>query len=45
MNTKQVGDETEARIIAALIGEGYSVSVPFGDNDRCDLVLDTGTEL
>ncbi|QLG50109.1 group I intron-associated PD-(D/E)XK endonuclease [Natrinema halophilum] len=42
MNTKQVGDETEARIITALIAEGYSVSLPFGDNDKYDLVLDTG---
>ena len=44
-NTKQTGDETEAKIIAALITEGYSVSVPFGDNDKYDLLLDTGTEL
>lgn len=45
MNTKQIGDETEARIIAALIAEGYSVSIPFGDNDKYDLVLDTDTQL
>jgi len=43
MNTKQIGDETEARIIAALIAEGHSVSVPFGDNDKYDLVLDIPT--
>lgn len=45
MNTKQTGDETEARILSALIAEGYSVSIPFGDNDKYDLVLDTGTQL
>ncbi|WP_090618443.1 group I intron-associated PD-(D/E)XK endonuclease [Natrinema salaciae] len=45
MNTKQIGDETEARIIATLVGEGYSVSIPFGDNDRYDLVLDTDDQL
>jgi len=45
MNTKQVDDETEARIIAALITEGYSVSIPFGDNDKYDLVLDTEQRL
>lgn len=45
MNTKQVGDETEARILAALVSEGYSVSIPFGDNDSYDLGLDTGREL
>lgn len=44
-NTKQTGDETEVRIMAALIESGYSVSIPFGDNDKYDLVLDTGSEL
>ena len=39
-NTKQTGDETEAQIIAALIEYGYSVSIPFGDNDRYDLIVD-----
>jgi hypothetical protein len=42
MNTKQLGDETEAHVLTALIGAGYTVSVPFGDNERYDLVLDTG---
>ncbi|WP_254527704.1 group I intron-associated PD-(D/E)XK endonuclease [Natrinema gelatinilyticum] len=45
MNTKQIGDETEARILAALIADGYSVSVPFGDNDKYDLVVEMGSEL
>ena len=45
MSTKQTGDETEARIIAALIEAGYSTAIPFGDNDKYDLVLDTGDEL
>ncbi|AGB36075.1 group I intron-associated PD-(D/E)XK endonuclease [Natronococcus occultus] len=45
MNTKQIGDETEAKIMAALIAEGYTVSIPFGDNESYDLVLDTGTTL
>ena len=45
MNTKQIGDETEGRIITALIAEGYSVSIPFGDNDKYDLVLDTESQL
>jgi hypothetical protein len=44
-NTKDTGDETEARIIHALIERGYSVSIPFGDNDGYDLIVDTGTEL
>ena len=40
MNTKQRGDETEARILTELVARGYSVSVPFGDNDPYDLVVD-----
>ncbi|USZ71362.1 group I intron-associated PD-(D/E)XK endonuclease [Natronosalvus halobius] len=45
MNTKQTGDETEATILAALIAMGHSVSIPFGDNDKYDLLLDTGTRI
>lgn len=44
-NSKDVGDETEAKIISAAIGAGYSVAIPFGDNDKYDLVLDDGDEL
>jgi hypothetical protein len=40
MNTKHVGDTSEARILAALLERGYSVSVPFGDNDPYDLVVE-----
>ncbi|MFC4358240.1 group I intron-associated PD-(D/E)XK endonuclease [Halobium salinum] len=45
MSTKQRGDETESRLLAELISRGYSVSVPFGDNDRYDLVVDAGDSL
>ncbi|SEO51125.1 PD-(D/E)XK endonuclease [Halogranum amylolyticum] len=41
-NTKDAGDETEAKVLSELIANGYSVSVPFGDNDKYDLVVDTG---
>ena len=44
-NTKDRGDETEARIIYEFVSNGYSVSLPFGDNDRYDLVLDDDGEL
>ncbi|WP_265109688.1 group I intron-associated PD-(D/E)XK endonuclease [Halosolutus halophilus] len=44
-NPKAVGDETEAKIVATLIADGYSVSVPFGDNDKYDLVVDDGDRL
>ncbi|WP_226482445.1 group I intron-associated PD-(D/E)XK endonuclease [Natrinema amylolyticum] len=44
-NSKAVGDETEARAISKLVACNYSVSVPFGDNDKYDLVIDDGTDL
>lgn len=44
-NTKDKGDETEAKTIHELISAGYSVSVPFGDNDKYDLVVDDGDTL
>jgi len=44
-NTKDRGDETEARVIQDLIASGHSVSLPFGDNDKYDLVVDDGSEL
>ncbi|SDM02476.1 PD-(D/E)XK endonuclease [Halogranum gelatinilyticum] len=44
-NTKDAGDETEAKILSRLIASGYSVSVPFGDNDKYDLVVDDDDEL
>lgn len=28
-----------------MIARGYSVSVPFGDNDKYDLIIDNGEEL
>jgi hypothetical protein len=37
-----VGQRTEARILAYLVGHGYSVLIPFGVNQRYDLVLDLG---
>lgn len=44
-NTKDRGDETEAKIIHQLIANGYSVSLPFGDNDKYDLIVDDGEDL
>ncbi|WP_290817253.1 group I intron-associated PD-(D/E)XK endonuclease [Halovivax sp.] len=45
MNSKQVGDVTEVRILSRLITEGYSVSTPYGDNDPYDLLVDTGSSI
>jgi len=44
-NSKDRGDETEAAIIHQLIADEYSVAVPFGDNDKYDLVVDSGQTL
>jgi len=44
-NTKDLGDETEACAIQELVSSGYSVSVPFGDNDKYDLIADDGENL
>lgn len=39
-NTKLTGDTSEAYVLAKLVGMGCSVSVPFGDNQRYDLVVE-----
>ncbi|MEY7850319.1 group I intron-associated PD-(D/E)XK endonuclease [Natrarchaeobius sp. A-rgal3] len=44
-NSKDIGDETEARAVSKLVANGYSVSIPFGDNDRYDLVVDDSARL
>jgi len=45
VSTKQVGDTSEAMVLAELVTRGYTVSVPFGDNDPYDLIVDIGDEL
>lgn len=42
MNSKAVGERTEGIILGYLIKKGYTVLVPFGDNQRYDLVVDAG---
>jgi hypothetical protein len=39
-NTKAVGDLSEAVVLAELIQAGYKVSLPFGEGQRYDLILD-----
>ena len=36
---------TEATAINSLIASGFSVSIPFGDNDKYDLIIDNEGEL
>ena len=40
--TKQIGDIAEAKVLARLLQLGRVVLQPFGDNQRYDLVIDTG---
>lgn len=42
MNSKNIGEKTEAIILAHLIKKNYSVSLPFGDNQRYDMIVDKG---
>jgi len=44
-NSKEKGDETKARAIHELISSGCRVSVPSGDNDKYDLIVDDGARL
>jgi PD-(D/E)XK endonuclease len=39
-NTKMLGDRSEAVVLAELIQAGYKVSIPFGEDQRYDLILD-----
>jgi hypothetical protein len=40
MNTKDVGERSEAMVLAALLKAGKTVLQPFGDNQRYDLVVE-----
>jgi hypothetical protein len=45
MNTRGIGNVTEAKILAALVQAGYLVSYPIGSGHRYDLVIDDGKHL
>lgn len=44
VNTKSIGERTEAIVLAELLKAGYVVLLPFGDNQRYDLVIERGGE-
>ena len=44
-NTKLTGDISEVMVLGALIRAGYNVSIPFGENQRYDLIADDGRRL
>lgn len=39
-NSKTVGDRSEGQVLAALLKAGKVVLMPFGDNQRYDIVID-----
>lgn len=39
---KQLGEQSQAHIIARLLEVGYTVLVPYGDSNRYDLVIEGG---
>ena len=40
MNTKRKGNIAEVNAIAAFVERGIPISVPFGDNERYDMIID-----
>jgi hypothetical protein len=40
MNTKEIGDISEAMVIAAFLKAGKNVLIPFGDKNRYDVVIE-----
>ncbi len=44
-NPKAVGERTEGFILARLLQLGRAVSLPFGDNQRYDMIVDEGGAL
>jgi hypothetical protein len=45
VNTNSKGEISEGHVIAYLLKRGYAVSIPFGNNQRYDLILDDGDRL
>ena len=45
MNTKNKSERSEAAVLTEFLHRGFSVSLPFGDNQRYDLIVDLGDRL
>ena len=43
MNSKTIGDISEAFCTAAFLSKGFTVLKPYGDNNRYDIVIDRGS--
>jgi hypothetical protein len=44
-NTKRVGDIAELAVMSALLRRGFRVAIPFGEDNRYDLIIDDGVAL
>src|SRR5579862_9027925 len=44
-NTKRVGDISEITVLSALVRLGYRVSIPYGENQRYDFVVEKDGKL
>jgi len=44
-HTKQLGDLAEVTVMGAFLKLGFRVAIPYGENSRYDLVVDTGDRL
>lgn len=45
MNTKKISEQSEATVLTKFLQNGYPVALPFGDNQRYDLIVDFGDRL
>ena len=45
MDTKQIGNLTELQCITRFYELGYSVSIPYGDSEKYDFILDVNGNL
>jgi len=39
-NTKRAGDVAELRVMCDLVRSGYGVAIPFGEDNRYDLIVE-----
>ena len=45
IHPKQIGEVTEAVIVAILLSKGFGISKPYGDNCSYDLLVDFGDKI
>jgi len=43
MNTKHIGDISEAALVVYFLKKGFAVSMSVGENQRYDMIIDDGT--